>query len=172
MKPTLTDDLKIRPNPLKSLTQKGRTWRNLSPQERSLLMPALALLPLVTLVLKLGGLKRTQAILTSLSPSAISPPSDAQIAQIITTVRMVKIAVRYNAPWTTCLKKSLVLWYLLRRQGIAANLQIGVRLEQGQFQAHAWVEYQGLVVGDRADVRQQYTAFDNLNTQLNERIFL
>lgn len=41
-----------------------------------------------------------------------------------------------------------MLWYLLRRQGIAAELQIGTRFE-GEFQAHAWVEYQGDVVGDR-----------------------
>ena len=84
---------------------------------------------------------------------------------------MVQLATRYSTRWTNCLKKSLVLWYLLHRQGIDSQLQIGVRLEQGQFQAHAWVEYQGTVVGDRSCVRQHYTALDRFNAELNRYVF-
>ncbi len=65
------------------------------------------------------------------------------------------------------MKQSLALWYLLRSQGIAADLQIGVQMQQSQFQAHAWVEYQGYVVGDRQDIRQHYTVLDSLNSNLN-----
>ncbi len=155
---------------LKSLIQKWRTWRTLSKQERSLFLQALVLLPFVALSLQLWGLKRTQAALMRLPQPDLSAPSKTQVPLILTTVKMVQIATRYSRRWTTCLKKSLVLWYLLRCQGIDAQLQIGVRLEQGQFQAHAWVEYQGYVVGDRQDVRQHYTAFGYLNTELNHYV--
>ena len=85
---------------------------------------------------------------------------------------MVQSAARYSKLWTNCLKKSLVLCYLLRCQGIAAQLQIGARLEQGQFLAHAWVEYQGFVMGDYQDVPQHYTRLDRLNSELNRYIAL
>ena len=63
-----------------------------------------------------------------------------------------------------------MLWYLLHRQGIDSQLQIGVRLEQG-FQAHAWIEYQRAVVGDRSCVRQHYTTLDRFNAELNRYVF-
>lgn len=70
------------------------------------------------------------------------------------------MATRYSA-WTNCLKKSLVLWYLLRCQGIVSELRIGVRREQGEFQAHAWVEYQGIVLNDTPNVRQHFAMFEH-----------
>ncbi len=42
-----------------------------------------------------------------------------------------------------CLQKSLVLQSLLHRQGVAADLQIGVRKQAGTLQAHAWLERAG-----------------------------
>lgn len=83
-------------------------------------------------------------------------------SQILTTTSMVKIAAKYYK-WATCLRKSLALWFLLRRQGIVTQLQIGTRFEKEEFQAHAWVEYQGYVVGDRQMVKQHFTSFENLN---------
>ena len=149
---------------LKSLIRKWH-WSRLANTER-LLLQALVLFPLIALSLKLWGLQKTQAVLMKLPHRNLSAPSKA-LPLIIATVQMVLLATRYSKRWT-CLKKSLVLWYLLHRQGIDSQLQIGVRLEQGQFQAHAWVEYQGTVVGDRHDVRQHYTALDHLNAELND----
>jgi len=58
-----------------------------------------------------------------------------------------------------CLSRSLTLWWLLQRQGIAAEIQIGVRNGGQLFQAHAWVEVQGTPCYEVPDVRQHYTAF-------------
>lgn len=43
----------------------------------------------------------------------------------------------------SCLERALVLWWQLRRRGVAANLRIGARKEQDRFEAHAWVEVAG-----------------------------
>lgn len=48
-----------------------------------------------------------------------------------------------------CLEQSLALYYVLRRQGIAAIYCQGV--QPFPFQAHAWIEYQGEVVNDVAE---------------------
>lgn len=45
-----------------------------------------------------------------------------------------------------CLEQSLVLYYLLRRQGVAAKFRMGVQAHP--FAAHAWVEYRGQVLND------------------------
>jgi hypothetical protein len=57
--------------------------------------------------------------------------------------RMAAAAARYLPFRTNCLEQSLVLWWLLRRRRIAADLKIGARKEANRFQAHAWVDFQG-----------------------------
>jgi hypothetical protein len=42
---------------------------------------------------------------------------------------------------------------------MATELRIGVRKSAGALEAHAWVEYQGLVLNDRDDVCQRFAAF-------------
>lgn len=58
-----------------------------------------------------------------------------------------------------CLDRSLTLWALLRRRGIHAGLQLGARKDQECFDAHAWIELDGVVLNDSDDVRQRYAEF-------------
>jgi ribosome-associated translation inhibitor RaiA len=147
------------------LIQKARTWKKFSSTERWFLLQALILLPAIALLLKLG-VKRTHFLLSkflTLELSSLHPTS-----QVLTTANMVKIAAKYYS-WATCLKRAFVLWFLLRRQGIDAELKIGTRLGT-EFQAHAWVEYQGFVVGEHQGVKQHYAAFDKLETKLSQNL--
>lgn len=72
------------------------------------------------------------------------------------TAEMVNAAARWGVYDATCLRRSLVLWWLLRRRGIAASLRIGAHIEMGAFSAHAWVEFQDEVINDVPDVRERY----------------
>ncbi len=54
------------------------------------------------------------------------------------------------------------VWWLLRRQGVASELRIGVRKEQGRFEAHAWVEREGVALNDGSDVNVRFAAFQGL----------
>jgi hypothetical protein len=59
----------------------------------------------------------------------------------------VDVASRHTPGLKTCLARSLVAQALLTRHGHPALLHIGVvKGEQGQFQAHAWVESKGKIV--------------------------
>ena len=62
--------------------------------------------------------------------------------------RIVDTAARHSLKLPSCLEQSLVLWWLLHRQGIAAELRIGARKETNQFEAHAWVELEGVALND------------------------
>lgn len=78
-------------------------------------------------------------------------------------------------PWhPRCLERSLVLNHLLRRRGHDARLRIGVRKRQpgslptdagidSAIEAHAWVEVDGRVVGDRPGVGAEFEVFEDLD---------
>ncbi|WP_310423349.1 lasso peptide biosynthesis B2 protein [Chamaesiphon sp. VAR_48_metabat_135_sub] len=148
-------------NWLKLLKRKAQIIFSLSEYERSLLFQALCLLPAVAILVNFKGLRFSQKMLLRLPTSSSSVDDTvAEIDRVWMTERMVRVAVRYNHLWTNCLKQSLVLWILLRSQGIISELRIGVQRESDKFSAHAWVEYQGVVLNDTEDVRQRFQAFD------------
>lgn len=146
-------------NWLKSIERKYHTIVGLSDLDRSILFQALWLLPVVAILVDFKGLRFTQAMLLRLPVQTRSVSNEVE-TQVWTTVKMVRIAVRYHRLWTNCLKQSLVLWILLRNQGIISELRIGVKRKSTKFSAHAWVEYQGIILNDTDDVHQRFQAFD------------
>jgi hypothetical protein len=139
-------------------------WRGLAPRDRRLLLQLTVLLPLIGLALKVLGYRRTHDALGRAVPRRTSDPgcapdeSPAETARRI--ARLVSIAARHGPYRASCLRQSLALWWLLRRRGVAADLRIGVRREQNQLQAHAWVEHDGEALNDAESVRSSYAAFD------------
>ena len=59
-----------------------------------------------------------------------------------------------------CLQRSVVATWLLRRNGIAAQMIIGCR--PLPFESHAWVEVDGRVVNDRPQYQRAFTVLDRL----------
>lgn len=76
------------------------------------------------------------------------------------TARLVRLAARHGLYHPSCLEQSLAILWLLRREGIAAELRIGVRKEAGQLLAHAWVECLGFPLNETADNVGRYRQFD------------
>ena len=56
------------------------------------------------------------------------------------------VAGRYTPVTATCLKKALVLSWLLERKGTQTEVRIGVAREEGRLKAHAWLDYDGQVI--------------------------
>ena len=73
--------------------------------------------------------------------------------------RMVDAAVRNVWSGSSCLERSLALWWLLRNQGVACELRIGARKIAGKFEAHAWVEHDGIPLNERQE-HLHYSTFD------------
>ncbi|MCB9103886.1 MAG: lasso peptide biosynthesis B2 protein [Anaerolineales bacterium] len=133
---------------------KWSRWRQLSPAERRVFIEALLLLPVLALGLRLLGLRRTQAGLARFSRPGAPPAQPIPDAQRL--AYLVRTAAAHGLYRATCLPQALAVWWLLRRQGLTGELRIGVRKAAGQFAAHAWVEYQGLVLNDRPDVAHHF----------------
>jgi len=124
---------------------------------------ALALLPAIATSLRLRGYQKTFRSLRQRAEGWCAQPVDEprNAGRVETTCRMVRAAARYGTGKANCLVESLTLWYLLRRQGIAASLRIGVRKEREKFEAHAWVEYGGVPLNQMEGQHAHYAAFEH-----------
>src|ERR1700694_3589738 len=138
-----------------------RRFSALERPAQKLFLRAVVLLPLVALSLRWRGFKATQAALQRFLSKA-SPESDAVLASkdAAVTAHMVNAADRYGPVHPSCLAKSMTLWWLLGRQGIASHLRIGTRTENAKFEAHAWVERGGVALNEPDENHQHYAAFD------------
>jgi Transglutaminase-like superfamily len=134
-------------------------YRALDPEAQSLFWQAVRLLARIGVSLRLRGFQQTKERLRKkLSAQAVERRGTAEALQ--KTCRMVKAAARYGPGHPTCLEQSLALWFLLQRQGMPAQLRIGVRKLPEKFEAHAWVECDGVALNQGEEVHQHYAAFE------------
>jgi hypothetical protein len=118
-------------------------------------------LPLVRMSLRLRGFRATQRSLqlrSARQAAALANASSPDLTQEV--CRMVLAAARFSPISFTCLERSLVLWHLLARHGIATHLRIGARKTGEKFEAHAWVERDGKVICDPDGVHLHYAVFE------------
>jgi Transglutaminase-like superfamily len=136
----------------------------LEPSARGLFLRAAVLLPFISLSLRLRGFRATQSSLQKLIPAAGSnrtvrlDPATKQ--RTVLMARMVRSAAYRGLGAANCLDQSLALWWLLGRQGIASSVRIGTRKSAGKFEAHAWVECDGVALNESEDAHKHYAAFD------------
>ena len=133
-------------------------YRALPEREQKVLLASLALLPLFWLGLRLAGLRRFQAWLDRSPVAQRTSLTQAEAAALGVAVN--RAANHVFGP-VTCLTRSLLLRWLLRRYGTTSDLCIGVRLEQGEFAAHAWVEKDGIPLNDRPEFAARYAIFES-----------
>ena len=133
--------------------------RSLTGREGVLLAAALVLLPLTALRLRVTGFGRLSSMTAPGGDDGRAPAPTGEASRVRATARMVAAAAHHGPFHASCLPQSLVVQWLLRRQGIPSRLQLGVRKESGVLAAHAWVEYRGEPVIDSPDVRRRFAAF-------------
>ena len=139
----------------------SRFWQ-LTWQERWLLFQAFVLLLLTAVSLKLMNFQRVCSLLRRCSPMPDESQGDGALQQASATASLVQAAASRFPLEISCLVRSTTLWYLLRRQGIAGEIRIGVNKEDGAFAAHAWVEISGIVVNDRPGIHGQFKVFEKI----------
>ena len=137
--------------------------KQLNRLRHSLILKVLFLLPLMSLGIRFFGFKRLYVLLDRLAKirarkhdhSLATLESAQGIAEIVTYTNR-----RYSFYQAACLPESLILWWLLRNRGIAAEFCLGVRTITGPFESHTWVEYKGAVLNDLSNIGQIYERFD------------
>jgi hypothetical protein len=142
------------------------TWRKFwsrSAVERGIVLEAAAGLTATWLGLRLAGFRRWKYALDWLAPTnplGFAEGDPSLVASARATARAEEAAARHLFFRTNCLEQSLVLWWLLRRRGIAADVRIGARKEGNCFEAHAWVEINGAVLNDTGEDHLHFVPFE------------
>lgn len=131
-----------------------------APRDAGLTLRLLVLLPWLSMSMRASGFRRTYRRLERRTRSRVAGgPVDVNPVDHLTA--LVIHVNRHVLPYQSkCLLESLVLWYLLRRRGFDADLLLGARTLLGPLEAHAWVELDGRVLNDDANVRDIYEPFD------------
>ena len=143
--------------------QRLKQGQRLVPWERRMLVQIVLLLPTIGVALSLLGFRKTSSLLrrSSLIPATTSPrvvgngpkPSPHRIA------RLVDIAARHGIGRATCLRQSLLLYWLLKKNGFDAELIVGARKEGSSLVAHSWVEIDAVPLNEREGVARDYAVF-------------
>ena len=132
--------------------------RSLTPEQWRVAMESLLLMPFVQLSLRARGFTRTAGVLVEHSQRRALPSNPEDARRLGDAVGLV---AGRSVVGARCLGRSLVLWFLLRRRGVDAELVIGAEAPRGgQLPAHAWVEVGGEPVNDALNVRERFGSFE------------
>jgi Transglutaminase-like superfamily len=141
-----------------------RRFKALEPRARGLFLRATALLPIISLSLRVRGFRATQLrlqrYLSDTPPAAFNSQLNGTDRRAALTAQMVRSAAHWSIGKATCLEQSLALWWLLGRQGIASSMRIGTRKAGEKFEAHAWVECRGVALNEAEQPHLHYAVFD------------
>lgn len=117
------------------------------------------MLAFVDIWLRVGSFKRLQVFLQVEPGHDLESVDNPEVisAVIDRTGWIVGAAARNHLCRMSCLRKALILQYLLSRKGVQTLLRFGVRTENGSLQAHAWLELDGVLVSEPEIVHERYS---------------
>jgi hypothetical protein len=134
-----------------------RALRSLSGRELGSLIRAWGYLLVADVALRFMAFPRVERLLAGGRRRQAGLSAD-RLATLVTA------AARHHLRPMTCLPRALALHALLRRNGIQADLRIGVRREAGSLQAHAWVEHAGAPVGEPGEPSPSYVPLEQVRS--------
>jgi hypothetical protein len=93
--------------------------------------------------------------------SSVRPGRNPALTEqdILRRAWLLNVAANFHIVRLKCLARSLALARLLGRNGVAARVRVGVRVDGGTLAAHAWVEWNGRTLNDSEDVHDRFAAF-------------
>jgi hypothetical protein len=146
-------------------------WRRfaaLTVTEQAVVLQAAVWLSATWCGLRVSGFRRWQNFLAGFTPDApqSAAPDRDLLPHALQTARLHAAAARHLFFHTNCLERALVLAFLLRRRGIAAELRFGARKEAAGLEAHAWVEYRGVPLDEDLGEHRHFLPFEGLKPLL------
>lgn len=82
----------------------------------------------------------------------------------------VEVAAARPSRWAMCLQRSLALCLWMQRGGYQPCIRIGIRRDNPQLDAHAWVELAEIVINDDPELSKTYATLRGRNiSHITER---
>lgn len=120
-----------------------------------------SMIPIVALMVKTFGIERTARWLANgITPNYSPENNNLKNAMLLFQTQRKAVA---NSLWRgNCLSRSLVLHWLLRRNGVDSEFCLGV-CTQPSFKAHAWITYQGRPLNAGRQALSDYQQVSDFN---------
>ena len=146
-----------------------RRLRALGAREQLALIPATLQMMVARAALRTLPLRKIlERVDLSVQDSNDAAPLNARTLQRIHAIERVGHGLFPRSP---CLTQAVVVQRMLRQKGHASDLRIGVRKGHGQpLEAHAWVEYQGVVVIGARGLSEEHVRLPALATVKAPRV--
>ena len=139
-------------------------------QKRTVLVAAVTLVT-TRIGLRLFGFRAWQKFLGAFGERpAAEFVCDESIGRALAIARLQSSAERHLFFRPSCLEHSLVLQWMLRPEGIAAAMRIGGRKQSGRFEAHAWVEVNGIPLDNTRADGAEFVPFDAVHSSLETEL--
>lgn len=123
-------------------------WRSLQAADRFVVVGAFFGLLLVAVLIACLGVFRTRRLMEwSTRGIPFRPVQEQDIDDARRLSDLIGYAGRSGIVALGCLPQSLLLHRRLRARGLDSSLRIGVRRDASGFAAHAWVELDGIALG-------------------------
>lgn len=136
--------------------------QSLSWRDRSLAIRVGLLIPMIEFWMRKSSFQRCQKGLLRLARWL--PPYTRRATSLTEAEKIAKLVAlgnqRYSLYPADCLTVALALQYVITRLGGQADLCLGVRTITGQFEAHAWVEVEGVPLNQLESVSDIYSRMD------------
>lgn len=91
-------------------------------------------------------------------PPSGQAPEPADMDEVASSAWAISVVSALGIVRPLCLVRSLALQRMLRRRGVnTSELKFGFRVRDGALEAHAWIELEGMVVGDSRSYVSRFT---------------
>jgi len=137
--------------------------RALSFFEVLMLVVSVLTLPVVSLLLKLRGFRKTERIMALLS--RLGMRSEASPVRVDQAARMVSIAAVQGPYKARCLEQALTVWWMLGLMGIRSTIRLGIYKSGESVEAHAWVLHEGKIVIGQMNEQKAFTPLLDVNIE-------
>lgn len=130
---------------------KAGTFFKLSNLEKIILIKALMLLWIVRIMLWVLPFQTLQNIIKKFTSTEEKKVHSVHVGKLIWTVNVMST----YTPHATCLTRALAAQILLARYNYSSNIKIGVSKNEGEFEAHAWLESDDKIILGESEI--EYT---------------
>ena len=135
----------------------------LSFSEFLMLVVSVLTLPVVSVLLKLRGFRKTERFMALFSRLGIQP--EASPVRVDQAARMVSIAAVRGPYKARCLEQAITVWWMLGVMGISSTIRLGIYKSGQSVEAHAWVLHEGKIVIGQMNEQKEFTPLLDVNIE-------
>ncbi len=120
-------------------------------------------LPIVSVLLKLRGFRKTERIMALFS--RLGMQSETSSVRVGQAARMVSIAAVRGPYKARCLEQAITVWWMLGLMGIRSTIRLGIYKSGESVEAHAWVLHEGQIVIGQMNEQKVFTPLLDVNIE-------